>query len=125
MEHGTTLLLLTAAEGEKQRRAAERLKEVADAAAPFPTVPAYEAPDELNTRARGWLKHLWRKSTTKDDWSKDGVPHPWWDRYSGPPMSSFPRFDLQESTYATVLMADRTPAWREVYADIMDGLTER
>eukprot|EP01045_Picozoa_sp_COSAG04_P049217 COSAG04_NODE_19293_length_419_cov_1.775000_1_plen_70_part_01 len=47
-------------------------------------LPAYEAAGGLNTRAQGWLKHLHRKATTPDDWSKDGVPHPWWDRYSGP-----------------------------------------
>ena len=40
-------------------------------------------------------------------------------------MTNFPRFDLQESCYAVLLMADRTPAWREVYAEVLDGLAER
>ena len=26
----------------------------------------------LNERVRGWLRHLWRKSMTPDDWSRDG-----------------------------------------------------
>eukprot|EP01050_Picozoa_sp_SAG11_P010893 SAG11_NODE_1117_length_5798_cov_10.203194_4_plen_132_part_00 len=68
-------------------------------------------------------------------------------------MTNFPRFDLQEvkqrpwpslpflvlaphfphlkdsrclqSSYAMLLMADRTPAWREVYTEVLDGLTKR
>ena len=40
-------------------------------------------------------------------------------------MNSWHRFDLHESSYAVALMADRTPAWREVYGDIMDGLASR
>lgn len=69
---------------------------------------------QLNKRALGWLKFMWRKSTTPDDWSGSGEPHEWWDRYTGGPMTNFPRFDLVESAYALVLMADKTPAWREV-----------
>jgi len=80
---------------------------------------------ELNERAIGWLNFLYEKATTSDDWSEDGDPHEWWDRSSTPPMCSFPRFDLQESTYALGLMADRTPAWREVYTEILDEIAER
>ena len=40
-------------------------------------------------------------------------------------MCSFPRFDLQESSYAIGLMADKTPAWREVYSEILDEIAER
>ena len=79
----------------------------------------------LNPRARGWLHFLWRKATTPDDWSEDGEPHPWWDRYSTPPMLNFPRFDLSESGYAVAVMADMTPAWREVYDRILGELVER
>lgn len=81
--------------------------------------------NHLNPRVRGWLRHLWRKATTEDDWSPDGKPHPWWDRYSLEPMLSFPRFDLSESSYALLLMARKTPAWREVYTRIMDDLIKR
>ena len=83
------------------------------------------APTPLNGRARGWLRHLWRKATTPDDWSESGDPHPWWDRKSVEPMLSFPRFDLSESTYAMLLMARRTPAWREAYTRILDELLRR
>ena len=38
---------------------------------------------------------------------------------------NFPRFDLSESSYAIGLMSDVTPAWREVYATILEGLVER
>ena len=79
----------------------------------------------LNRRARGWLRFLWDKATTPDDWSADGVPHMWWDRYSNPVVTSYGRFDLHNSSYALLLMADQTPAWREVYTRIADGLASR
>ena len=79
----------------------------------------------LNPEVRGWLRHLWRKATTDDDWSRSGEPHPWWDRYSLEPMLSFPRFDLTESSYAFLLLARKTPAWREVYTRILDELLRR
>ena len=80
---------------------------------------------KLNKRAQGWLNFLYQKATTSDDWSENGTPHEWWDKTSTAPMCSFPRFDLQESTYAIGLMADRTPAWREVYSEILDEIAER
>ena len=79
----------------------------------------------LNQRAQGWLRHVWRKATTPDDWSSSGEPNNWWDRYSTPPMLNFPRFDLSESSYPLALMAEITPAWREVYTKILDQLIER
>jgi hypothetical protein len=79
----------------------------------------------LSPEVRGWLRHLWRKATTPDDWSRSGEPHPWWDRKSLEPMLSFPRFDLSESSYAFLLLARKTPAWREVYTRILDELLER
>lgn len=80
---------------------------------------------ELNDRARGWLRHLWEKATTPDDWSSSGEPHEWWDRDSTAPMCAFPRFDLGESSYALPLMCEVTPAWREVYSLIARELCER
>tara|TARA_Y100000782_G_C10105601_1_gene232288 strand:- start:212 stop:733 length:522 start_codon:yes stop_codon:yes gene_type:complete len=40
-------------------------------------------------------------------------------------MLSWHRFDLIDSSYAVALMADRTPAWREVYSEILDQLVTR
>ena len=40
-------------------------------------------------------------------------------------MTSWHRFDLINSSYAVALMSDRTPAWREVYAEILDELVSR
>lgn len=79
----------------------------------------------LNRRTRGWLRFLWDKATTPDDWSSSGVPHQWWDVYTSPGIQSYGRFDLQNSSYALLLMADQTPAWREVYTRIADGLASR
>ncbi|MCP5347638.1 MAG: twin-arginine translocation signal domain-containing protein [Gammaproteobacteria bacterium] len=100
-----------------------------------------------NERTRGWLQFLWQKATTPDDWSYHGDeelpwgikldrgpidfsysgkgPHPWWDQYSAAPYLSYPRFDLSDSSYALLLMADQTPAWREVYTRILDELATR
>jgi len=79
----------------------------------------------LGDRALGWLRFLHRKATTPDDWSASGRPAPWWDDRSTPPVLNFARFDLSESSYAVPMMADVTPAWREVYVEIMDGLLAR
>ena len=65
------------------------------------------------------------QGTTPDDWSSAGRPAPWWDDRSTPPVLSLPRFDLSESSYAVPMMADVTPAWREDYVEIMDGLLRR
>lgn len=81
--------------------------------------------DGVNARARGWLRFIWDKATTADDWSSSGDPHPWWDRSSTAPMCAFPRFDLSETSYALPLLADQTPAWREVYTRIADELIGR
>lgn len=100
-----------------------------------------------NDRTRGWMRFIWQKATTPDDWgyrenielpwgiqiprgeidwTVDGEgPHPWWDQYSAPPMLSYPRFDLADSSYVVMMMADQTPAWREVYTRIMDELASR
>ena len=74
-------------------------------------------PLPLDARAQGWLRYLYRKATTPDDWDRAGQPHAHWDDHSDPPMLCWHRFDLIDSTYAIGLMADRTPAWREVHAD--------
>jgi hypothetical protein len=79
----------------------------------------------LNERAQGWLRFVWDKATTADDWSSTGDPLRWWDRESTAPMCSFPRFDLSETSYALPLMAEQTPAWREVYTRIADELVGR
>jgi hypothetical protein len=101
---------------------------MAEAGRPVPQLPA-ETPRSvhpaLNRRARGWLRFLWEKATTPDDWGGDGVPHMWWDRYSNPVVTSYGRFDLHNSSYALLLMADETPAWREAYTRIADGLASR
>ena len=100
-----------------------------ESAAP-PSVATYTRIPTLhpqhNERTRGWLRYLWQKATTPDDWSYGGEePHPWWDQYTVPPLLSYPRFDLSDSSYAILLMADQTPAWREVYTRIMDELATR
>ena len=86
--------------------------------------PVAEYP-AISARCRGWLRYLHRKATTPDDWSKQGRPHPHWDAISNEPTLSWHRFDLIESSYAVALMADATPAWREVYSRVLDELIYR
>ena len=98
-----------------------------------PPSPPPPPVDGLTLRARGWLRFLHRKACaphgpgTHDDWSQHSPtgPHEWWDRVTGGPMSNFPRFDLHESAYAVLLYAQRTPAYRELYTAILDGLADR
>lgn len=100
-----------------------------------------------NERTKGWMRFMWQKATTADDWgySEDierpwGIniprgeidwtvdgngPHPWWDQYSAPPMLSYPRFDLTDSSYAILMMSEQTPAWREAYTRMLDELAVR
>lgn len=80
---------------------------------------------ELNDRALGWLKFLWDKATTPDDWSINGRPHEWWDDKSCWPTEPFARFDLNKSTFAIGIMADATPAWREGYTRILSEMIAR
>ena len=79
----------------------------------------------LSQRSLGWLRYLDRKVRTPDNWDRDGRPHPHWDDRSDPPMASWHRFDLVDSSYAMGLMAHRTPAWTERYIAILDQLIER
>ena len=58
------------------------------------TVRGYAATSE---RSRGWLRYLYRKATTPDNWDKDGEAHPHWDSYSREPTASWARMDLRES----------------------------
>ena len=83
------------------------------------------SPASLSAKSKGWLRHLWRKAMTADDWSRSGKPHAWWDQYSLPPMLSYPRFDLSESSYGLLLLARKTPAWREAYVHILDAMIKR
>ena len=80
---------------------------------------------ELSDRSRGWLRYLYRKATTEDNWDKDGSPHPHWDAVTNEPTSSWHRMDLRGSSYAIPLMSDTTPAWREVYGKVLDELLHR
>lgn len=117
-----------------------------DAIATQSQVPSFHP--KHNERTKGWLRFIWQKATTEDDWSYTGEeelpwgikvpprgeidftvdgngPHPWWDQYSAAPYLSYPRFDLSDSSYPIMMMADQTPAWREVYTRIMDELATR
>jgi hypothetical protein len=79
----------------------------------------------LDDRARGWLRFIWDKATTPDDWSSAGEPLHWWDTRSTPPLCSLGRFDLHETGYVLPVMCDLTPAWREGYTRIADELVGR
>lgn len=103
---------------------AEVLAQAAPSPSALPEPPASPFPT-LNRRALGWMRFLWEKSTTPDDWSSVGIPHPWWDRYTAPVVLSYGRFDLSFSAYGILMMADQTPAWREAYSRMTDEMAKR
>lgn len=108
--------------------AAAEMSQAAAAAAPSPSTlpqPAASPFPAMDRRTLGWLRFLWEKAVTPDDWSSVGIPHPWWDRYSSPVVLSYGRFDLSYSAYGILMMADQTPAWREAYARITDEFAKR
>lgn len=115
---------LTPAAAIEAAQAGQASLSLAPQSAGLPEPPASPFPT-LNRRALGWLRFLWEKSTTPDDWGSNGVPHPWWDRYTAPVVLSYGRFDLSYSAYGLLLMADQTPAWREAYTKITDGFASR
>ena len=104
--------------------ATELLAQGAPSPSALPEAPASPFPT-LNRRALGWMRFLWEKSTTPDDWSSVGIPHPWWDRYTAPVVLSYGRFDLSYSAYGIMMMADQTPAWREAYTRMTDEMAKR
>lgn len=97
----------------------------------------------LAERDLGWLRYLYRKAMTPDDWDRSAwerkgpihttpvrtdsssCPGDHWDDLHLPPGDAFARSDAQKSTYAIALMAERTPAWREIYDQIFDQLIHR
>ncbi len=110
----------------REATAAQAISQAAAAAAPSPLPePAASPFPAMNRRTLGWLRLLWEKATTQDDWSSNGIPHPWWDRYTSPVVLSYGRFDLSFSSYGVLMMADQTPAWREAYTRITDEFAKR
>ena len=63
------------------------------------TVRGYAATSE---RSRGWLRYLYRKATTPDNWDKDGEAHPHWDSYTREPTASWVRMEATCTGYFTI-----------------------
>ena len=79
----------------------------------------------LSREARGWLRFLHRKIRIADDWTIKGTPSEAWDARTSPPTLNWHRFDLTFASIAVAMMAEITPAWREVYTQILDHLAAR
>ena len=80
-KHANTLVDQSVAEADKLAVAVAKGNELLasgpiERTDPMPQ-PATSYAPILNDRARGWLKFLFRKSTTPDDWSSTGEPHEW------------------------------------------------
>lgn len=79
----------------------------------------------LSPQALGWLNFLHRKVNLRDDWTRDGQPSPAWDNVSLAPVMNMHRYDLTYSTMPVAMMVEVTPAWRELYGQILDSLCQR
>src|SRR5919201_1196137 len=99
----------------------------------------------LADRDLGWLRYLYRKAMTPDNWDRSAwqrdpgqairtipvatgsgsCPGDHWDDLHLPPGDVFGRNDALKSSYVIALMAERTPAWREIYDQIFDQLIYR
>ena len=81
----------------------------------------------LTDEAMGWLGYSRRRTTVlaAGKWGKDDLVHRSWDNFTGSPIDNYYRYDLTFSTFAVALMAAQTPAWREVYTDILDVTLQR
>ena len=73
--------------------------------------------DEVLSLLNGWLEPECFRDVAENGLQVEGK-----DDITGEPMTSWHRFDLIDSSYAMALMSDRTPAWRAVYAEILDEL---
>ncbi len=69
----------------------------------------------LSPRGGGWLRFLWEKATTRDDWSAAGAPASLVEQGHRARRPQLWPVDRSYSAYGLLLMADQTPAWREVY----------
>ena len=85
----------------------------------FPGKPA------LTDEALGWLAYLNRRVDFGGTWFKGDEPHASWDNLSDPPLGNYYKYDLSWQSYAIGLMADQTPAWRELYSKILDFSAQR
>jgi len=130
-QHGRTLSKQVLLEGVKTETSKMSISDFQQARTKAVPVIGSPSPNGIPTEARNLFRHLYVKCTsphgkgTKDDWTMTGEPHSYWDRYTGAPMSNYPRFDLQETSYAIALFSRRTPAWKQPYIKMIDGLCER
>jgi len=79
----------------------------------------------LTDEAMGWLAYLNRRVDFGGTWFKDDAPHASWDNLTGAPIGNYYRYDLTYLTFALGIMADQTPAWRELYTKILDFTAQR
>ncbi|WP_399896443.1 hypothetical protein ACGH7X_41395 [Streptomyces sp. BBFR51] len=79
----------------------------------------------LSDEAIGWLAHLNRKVDFGGTWTIEDTPHESWDDRSFTPFGNFARYDLTWSQWSLALMAETTPAWREIYTKILGFSSDR
>ena len=92
-------------------------------AVPKPRVePAYPS---LSEEALGQLKMAWRLAHVDDDWSKGGTVSDAWDRWTMWPYMAKFTYDLTYAVRMLGMMAQQTPAWREVYGEAGDLFNQR
>ena len=70
------------------------------------TIRGYPATSD---RCRGWLRYLFRKATTADNWDQHGQPHEHWDAITGEPMQTPPTHHLRQCVINSTVFSG--PFW--------------
>lgn len=79
----------------------------------------------MTDEGMGWLAYLKRRVDYGGTWGIADAPHLSWDNHSFIPVLNYYRYDLTWQCYALALIAQRTPAWREVTSEILDFAAQR
>ncbi len=79
----------------------------------------------LTEEALGQLKLSWRLSNEADDWTKGNRISDEFDRWTFWPYMAKFTYDLTYDIRMLAKMAQKTPAWQEVYVDVGDRLVQR
>lgn len=92
---------------------------------PFTSDGVIAGKPALTAEAMGWLAYCDRRVEIGGTWHRGDAPHVSWDNITFSPMSNYYRYELTWLCFSVGVMADQTPAWRELYAKHLDFYVSR